>query len=205
MSGSSSSDDSSSAQVDEYEVLVEHVDDNALDFLREEIATPELVEFYDARDQFIGRGCPQNIPQAFERLKGCSFHDEARWLVELFGGVVPQDEIQALNVLRKDIANSPAARMYVALMMPSIRTDLLWVTPQHPRSLYILATQTWEVHQLRLALSSAQQGDRLGLYLLGKCFQNGEGVVADEVPCRFFFFSRKKLLMPPLLLFFLFG
>jgi TPR repeat protein len=140
-----------------------------------------LLEWYKIRDTFFGSTLvAQNIPLALE-LASCCQHPDARLLTEACAG-------KGVNTV------DDAKRVFSALGQNDARAIcFLWLSGGSDLTLLrrsaelgftfaqaLLADRTRGVERFTLfAQLAASQGERDGLFWLGRCFRDGEGCEKD--------------------------
>lgn len=146
----------------------------------------ELIEFYDARDQFLGRGNSlrhQDTVQGLKRLQA-SRVPEACYIGNLFWSI-PRSREEIKRVL---LANPNATTLAYAGMVNGWDEDLVqqavdmgntYAMGEMANRLNVLAETAF-----RLAKAAADAGVRGGLAMLAFCYDKGLGCKADGIRSR---------------------
>lgn len=134
------------------------------------------IEWLGIRDMFFGLNQEfQYIPGAIDLAAACE-HPEARWLTTALAGKGVETRKQARVVFLGMGENDRALCFVHAGMehddLPRMRrsADLGYALAQG-----LMAWQTKGEDRFNYAKAAALQGERLGFFWLGKCFNDGEG------------------------------
>jgi TPR repeat protein len=143
-----------------------------------------LLEWYKIRDTFFGTNfVSQNIPLAIELAASCQ-HADARWLTEACAGKDVQtwrDAERVFSALGQNdarglcfawICRMIVERQDLALLRRSAELGFAFAQAR-------LAGRTRSEERFKFAQLAAAQGERDGLYWLGRCFRDGHGCAED--------------------------
>jgi hypothetical protein len=148
------------------------------------VSLATLLEWYKIRDTFFGKNyVSQNIPLALELASTCQ-HPGARWLTEACDGkdvITIEDAKRIFSALRQ---NDARALCFAWLCLDEEEQEDL--TPlRRAAELGFAFAQAWMAvrtegeEKFMLAQLAAAQGERDGLFWLGRCFLLGEGCEKD--------------------------
>lgn len=152
------------------------------------LTTEELIEFYNARDEFVGRHNGRDpdvrvvnvrVMNGFKRLKK-SRVPEAVFVCRLFHGDVPKSVYDVTRVLEPLAHQGNAIAMcYVGIL--DCDADFVYQSAviDFPYASGCMCERTSGGEQLEWARRSATGGDRFGLYWLGVCHEFGIGCDRD--------------------------
>lgn len=149
------------------------------------LSLEELVEFFDARDQFLGEGnsaLHPNMAEGFRRLQASPHHEAVR-VCSFFPNGPPESNKEARRVFLEQ-GEDPVARCYAGLVIYSAVDLRAAAELGHPHAQAALCAFVDKRHRFVLAKRSAKGGDRSGWLWLGLCRQNGHGCEKNPVKAR---------------------
>jgi TPR repeat protein len=143
-----------------------------------------LLEWYNIRDTCFGANLvPQSIPLALVMASSCQ-HPDARWLTETCDGkdvTTKEDMKRVFSTLGENDARSLCFAWLCSVdeergnLSPLRRSAELGFAFAQA----LLAGRTEGEESFKFAQLSASQGERDGLFWLGRCFRDGEGCEED--------------------------
>lgn len=154
---------------------------------KEGLTREELVEFYDARDQFLGYGngdCKQDVHAGYRRLLA-SRVPEAQFVCSLLPQGPCSDKVELKHVFMS-YGDHPIALCYAGIVFDF---DLVMLRRSavlgHAVAMAVFSTCVASyVDTFEWAERSARLDDRLGWYRLGMCHLYGKGCKMDDSAAR---------------------
>lgn len=151
----------------------------------EGLSLPELVEFYDARDLFLGLAggtirADHRLVEGFWRLQK-SKHSEAQYVCSLFSDGPPVSYTTAFETLYRHgglVGFCYAGILYRRMDMIKQAAEL-----GHPLALGYVAMEGWSWNDgdtVEWAQRAADAGDRLGMYILANCLWYDEYATTND-------------------------
>ena len=144
----------------------------------------DLINFYDARDFFIGQGNhgeEQHLSEGMRRLRACR-HEEARYVCSLFPDGSPPDSREEVKQVFLAQGEHSIALCYAGLVNEWNEALVRRAAEMgHPYAQGQMSKLSFGEERLEWAQRAARNRDRDGLWRLGWCFQKGIGVTEDRI------------------------
>ena len=137
-----------------------------------------LEEFCDARDELLNSNLVDDLESRLERLRK-SNHPEALYICSLLGHKKFTRRLDILHVLEPHAVTCPIVACYYGMLLPESNTE--WIKRSAKQGFaYAQVQRSWINLNFKYANAAADQGDRTGMFLLAKCYENGRDVEMDK-------------------------
>jgi hypothetical protein len=145
-------------------------------------------QWMEARDTLVGfkdNGVKQDVKRGLELAAACQ-HAHAQWLTGVMVGKIVNTKVEAKDVFLDVKESSPASLCFAALLSDPLNEALLRQSANlgYAFAQGVMARFSEENERFKYALEAARQREREGFFLLGLCFEIGDGCEENEDKAR---------------------